>query len=195
MTHDKDEDLDIYLISPDGTRVELSTDNGGTNDNYIDTVFDDEASTPITAGTAPFTGTFQPEGSLADFNGLASLGAWTLEITDDSDLYGGTLTSWEIEICGTTTAGIFDNTVDASDLIIKTLGDNQFEISLVNEAYTENLLFEVFNVFGQKIVHHVIENKAGAYTYPLDMSYNSSGVYIIRLGNENMGKVKRLIVE
>ncbi len=195
LNHTYDGDLDIYLEGPDGTRVELSTDNGGTGENFIDTVFDDDAATSIETGTAPFTGSFQPEGSLADFDGMSSMGDWTLEITDDAGGDGGTLNSWSLEICNTTSAGIFDNTVDASDLIVKTLGDNIFDISLTTEEYTENLLFEVFNVFGQKIVHHVIENNAGAYTYPLDMSYTSPGVYIIRLGNENMGKVKRLIVE
>ena len=33
-THTWDEDLDIYLIAPDGTSVELSTYNGSNGDNY-----------------------------------------------------------------------------------------------------------------------------------------------------------------
>ncbi len=53
-------------MHPDATMVELSTDNGSTGDNYTNTVFDDEASTAITAGTAPFTGSYRPEGSLSD---------------------------------------------------------------------------------------------------------------------------------
>ena len=43
LTHTWDSDLDIFLDHPDGTRVEVSTDNGGSGDNYINTVFDDEA--------------------------------------------------------------------------------------------------------------------------------------------------------
>jgi hypothetical protein len=132
---------------------------------------------------------------LSDFNGLSSLGIWTLEITDDSDLFSGNLTSVRVDICGTSTAGIYDNLTDASDLIVKTLGDNLFEISLTTEEYSENLLFEVYDIFGKKIVHHIIEKNNGSYTYPLDMSYTASGVYIIRMGNDSMGKVKRLIVE
>jgi len=195
LNHTYDGDLDLYLEGPDGTRVELSTGNGSSGNDYIDTVFDDEAATSIESGSPPFTGSFQPEGNLSDFDGLSSLGDWTLEITDNANQDGGTLNSWSLEICTSAGVGVYDNVTDSSDLMVKTLGDNHFEVSLTTENYTENLLFEVYNIFGQKMVHHVIENKNGAYTYPLDMSYTASGVYIIRMGNENMGKVKRVIVE
>ena len=195
LNHTWNSDLDIFLTGPDGTVVELSTDNGDSSDNYIDTVFDDDAATPITDGDGPFTGSFQPEGSLSDFNGLSSLGDWTLEITDDAAGDDGDFNSWSLEICNTTTVGIYDNIIDSSDLIINTLEDNHFDISLTTEVYAERLTFKVFNILGQEIVHHVIEKQNGSYSYPLDMSYVSSGVYIIRLGNESFVKVKKIIVE
>ena len=90
-THTWDEDLDIYLIAPDGTSVELSTDNGSNGDNYgsscaARTIFDDDAASSITSGTAPFVGTFKPEGLLAALkgkSGIAVNGTWTLRIIDD----------------------------------------------------------------------------------------------------------------
>ena len=69
-------DLDIYLVSPAGTVIELSTDNGGSGDNYTDTVFDDNAATLITLGTAPFTGSFRPEQLLSTLNGQSGNGVW-----------------------------------------------------------------------------------------------------------------------
>ena len=60
INHEWDEDLDVFLIAPDGTRTELFTDVGGMGVNFTNTVLDDEATTPITAGTAPFTGTYPP---------------------------------------------------------------------------------------------------------------------------------------
>jgi subtilisin-like proprotein convertase family protein len=98
LTHTFDGDLDIFLISPDNTVVELSTDNGSTGDNYTNTVFDDEAGTLITAGAAPFTGSFQPEGFLSDFDGENALGLWTLRIIDDTGADVGTLFSWSLTI-------------------------------------------------------------------------------------------------
>ena len=100
ITHPNDADLDIYIRHPDTTQVELSTDNGGTGDNYIDTVLDDEAATPITSGSAPFTGRFRPEGSLATLDGKAVNGTWTLRVSDDTKNNVGTLVSWSLYICG-----------------------------------------------------------------------------------------------
>jgi len=56
LTHTWDSDIDMYLIGPNGVPLELSTDNGGSSDNYIGTIFDDQAELSITQGSAPFTG-------------------------------------------------------------------------------------------------------------------------------------------
>ena len=96
ITHTYDGDLDIYLIAPDNTRVELSTDNGSSGDNYTNTIFDDEATTSITSGSAPFTGSFKPEGTLSTLDGKNAQGVWKLEVTDDSSGDTGTLNSWSI---------------------------------------------------------------------------------------------------
>lgn len=84
ITHSWDSDLDISLLAPDGiTSLDLSVNNGGSGDNYTNTVFQDGGA-DITAGTAPFTGTFQPEGGTfaAAFAGQNVNGNWTLQICD-----------------------------------------------------------------------------------------------------------------
>lgn len=85
IDHTFDGDLDIFLHAPDGTIVELSTDNGGTGDNYTNTCFDMSAGTNVTSGSAPFTGSFIPEGNLNDFStGNSANGTWQICITDDA---------------------------------------------------------------------------------------------------------------
>lgn len=98
ISHTYDEDLDIFLISPSGAKLELSTDNGGSSDDYQGTIFDDEAAVSITAGTAPFTGSFRPEGTLASLDGSSANGTWTLQVTDDVSSDGGSLTAWGLTI-------------------------------------------------------------------------------------------------
>lgn len=85
-------DLDMFLVAPDGSAVELSTDNGTGGDNYGSgtndcsgtfTVFDDSAATLITAGVPPYAGAFRPEQPLAALNGKSTKGTWKLRVTDD----------------------------------------------------------------------------------------------------------------
>ena len=47
ITHTRDEDLDVFLIGPDRTRVELFTDVGGTGDNFTSTTLDDRTDLKI----------------------------------------------------------------------------------------------------------------------------------------------------
>jgi len=98
VTHAYDEHVDLFLIAPGGPR-ELSTDNGGTGDNYTHTVFVDSAETAITAGAAPFTGAFRPEEPLAPLAGSPLGGAWTLRATDDTAGVAGTIAGFQLVIC------------------------------------------------------------------------------------------------
>lgn len=98
ITHSWDSDLDIFLIAPDGTSIELTTDNGGSANNYSGTLFDDEAATLVTSGVAPFAGSYQPEGLLSDLDGAVADGTWVLEITDDSTIEAGILNTWSLTI-------------------------------------------------------------------------------------------------
>jgi len=112
ITHPFDSDLtNISLISPDGTSVLLSSANGGGSANYGSgitpdasrTTFDDAAGTAITAGTAPFVGTFRPQSPLSAFigNGTPN-GNWHLHIADGFGGSVGTLRAWSLFLTGDT---------------------------------------------------------------------------------------------
>ena len=113
LTHTWSDDLDVFLIGPDGTTVELATDVCGLDDDW-DVTFDDEAAIGVaaacTGGVPTLTGSVQPEGSLADFNGSAANGTWTLMITDDTGGDGGTLGAVSIAIT-TEQAGAYEPVV------------------------------------------------------------------------------------
>lgn len=197
LTHTFTGDLDIFLEGPDGTIVELSTDNGGSGDNMINTTFDDDAADPITGGTAPFTGSFRPEGSLSDFNGLQSAGDWTLRITDDANQDGGQLQDWTLQICSDELFDIVTpGFTDGSELIIINQGNDQYQLQLLTTQVTERLELTVMNMLGQTLLSRRVDNESGnGYEYNLDMSYVASGIYIVRLGNKDFGSIKRIIVQ
>jgi autotransporter-associated beta strand protein len=111
LTHAYDSDLtNISLVSPDGTTVLLSSANGGSGQNYGSgltpqsnrTTFDDAAGSSITAGAAPFVGTFRPQSPLSAFAGNATPnGNWHLHIADGFGGSLGTLRGWSLFLYGT----------------------------------------------------------------------------------------------
>jgi len=128
-------DLDIFLIGPDATRVELTTDSGGSGNDFVDTIFDDEATVSITSGSAPFTGRYQPEGDLSTLDGIPANGDWTLEVTDDAGGDTGQLTSWDLILtfeaqqCGPVAAfQLHQLEVDACSTGTAGLGNNRWEV-------------------------------------------------------------------
>ena len=98
IAHTYVEDLTAVLVGPDGTRVTLFNRVGGAGHNFTNTTLDDAATTSITAGTAPFTGTFKPQQLLAAFNNKSANGNWTLEVTDNFPGDTGNIFAWSINI-------------------------------------------------------------------------------------------------
>ncbi len=196
ITHTWVSDLDIRLIAPDGiTEVTLASGVGGSGDDFAGTTFDDEAATLIGDGDAPFSGTFQPDGNLSDFNGMSTMGDWTLSITDNFDGDGGTLNSWSIQYCGNTNLSIDENEL-GGELQVIHLGDDQYDIILPMGTLSDQMNFRVFNLLGQVLLDSSLEPVEGVgYRYRLDMSYAASGIYVIEVTNGDSESVKRFIVE
>lgn len=188
-------DLEVKLIAPDGVaEIILFEDIGNNGDNFTNTVLDDDASTLISDGEAPFTGSYRPTGSLSDFNGLLSGGDWTLYINDDADGDGGTLLDWSIQICTEASLSVSDNKLDGEFKILNK-GNNQFEVTLANTSSFNDLDLNVYNMVGQKLLWKTIKNTSGFYSYIIDMSRASTGVYLVRLGNNSNATIRRIVVE
>ncbi|MGB1216230.1 MAG: proprotein convertase P-domain-containing protein [Saprospiraceae bacterium] len=91
INHTFTADLEITLISPSGTSVDLFFDNCGGNDN-INIGFDDEGATLVCA--VPTTGIYIPDNALSAFDGETLDGTWTLSVADDATGDQGTLLQW-----------------------------------------------------------------------------------------------------
>ena len=107
LNHTFDGDVEMRLVHPDGTIVLLSDNRGGSGANFgtgpndcsgTPTVFDDQAATTIATGTAPFAGSFRPEGMLSTLNGKPSNGTWILRVLDNAAVDTGTVGCVTLEI-------------------------------------------------------------------------------------------------
>jgi subtilisin-like proprotein convertase family protein len=180
ITHPWVSDLTATLIAPDGTRGLLFHSPYGayTDGNFTDTVLDDDAFTPIdnsSGATAPFTGTFQPDGSLADFNGLDASGTWTLEIEDDGPRDTGTLNSWAIEMVSyepepnvsPIAQDDSDTTNEDTDVIISVL---------VNDSDDDGDPIDISSV-SDPANGAAVDNGEGTITYTPDQDFNGQDTF------------------
>ncbi len=102
------DDLSLFLISPGGQFLELSSNNGSNCDNYNQVCFSPTATTPIDYLSiwppcasnieAPFSGgAFQPEGVWEDLYGdFPTNGTWQLLMVDRQAGFNGALLDWTI---------------------------------------------------------------------------------------------------
>lgn len=91
-------DLDIWLIAPDNTAIQLITAVGYDQDGFIGTCLSNIAEVWIAFGNAAYNGTFRPIGNLGRANnGQDPNGIWKLRI-EDTDPYAddGSVISWSL---------------------------------------------------------------------------------------------------
>ncbi|MFC1792363.1 fasciclin domain-containing protein, partial [Planctomycetota bacterium] len=135
ISHSKNNaDLNVYLIGPDGTQVELFTDVGVWDKGFKNTILDDEAGTSIKNGSGSFMGIRK----YLFFYGK-------LKIKDDWNSGTGTLNSWRLVI---ESPNIISWTpaddIASQDLYIS---DNFDDVSNSNDAaYQGNLAADVSGI-------------------------------------------------
>lgn len=192
INHTWNGDLIISLISPDNTSVLLSNRRGGSSDDYINTIFDQEAVNQIASGTGPFTGAFIPDGNLAALYGTQSAGTWTLEVRDVAAGDGGTINAFELDICGVPTLSVGDYSL--SDFSIYPNPNNgTFNIKM-KATNSEKINVSIYDMRGRQ----VYKNRFDAYSQfgnVIDLGNVGSGVYLVNINDGLQTITKKIIVE
>ena len=94
------------------------------------------------------------------------------------------------------TSAINEEILKNSTMLIKTLGDKQYDISL-KTAYSGPLSIAIYNAEGKILAFNNLRKSGKSYNYHLDMSYAASGVYIIKMstGSTNVFKTEKIIIK
>ncbi len=114
ITHTWDSDLTLFLKAPNGQVLNLVNSEGGSGDNFTNTIVSSAGGLTFAASAPPFTNTYiadanggaaAPPGmtqTTATFAGLyagnALNGTWTFGARDNAGLDVGTLLNWEMTI-------------------------------------------------------------------------------------------------
>jgi hypothetical protein len=121
FSHEVPDDVDVLLVAPDGTKVQVFSDAGGSNTvGSLDLTLDQDAATSLPDSNALTTGVFKPanydpsgdtfaadapagpyDTSLDAFDGKDPNGIWKLYVMDDGTASGtGSINDWSLTIAG-----------------------------------------------------------------------------------------------
>lgn len=162
LDHKAAGDVILQLQSPSGTVVNLSTENGNLANDYIQTCFTASATTPITAGSPPFTGDFLPEESFSVFDGENITGNWRLLVSDASNGFSGTLQDWTITFA--IENGLSYNWAPSPDLSCTICPEPEVNPSSLPATYT----VEITDDFGCTLLDTIVINEAFGFG-PVDV--------------------------
>ncbi|TRO64476.1 T9SS type A sorting domain-containing protein [Christiangramia sabulilitoris] len=105
----------------------------------------------------------------------------------------GTTHDYSVNIIDST-LNVKDFIINEAELVVVSSGDSQYR-AIMQTSFEEPLRITVYNVLGQKMIENQIVNNGDAYVYAFDMSYAAPGLYLVRVGTRDIGKVKRIIVK
>ncbi len=115
ITSTYDANLNIYVDPPGtGSNYTLSSGNGSSGDNYSNTCFSPFATTSVESATAPFAGTYVPEGCFWSDNLTATNGSWQVCVQGNGTGSNIDLTTANLTFSQGTASGY----LEAADLCI-----------------------------------------------------------------------------
>jgi hypothetical protein len=91
--------------------------------------------------------------------------------------------------------GLEENILGENDLILNYLSGNQFLMTFQSDVFNEPLIVTVHDIQGRNVIQNWVYPSSGVYQYDFDMSYAAKGAYLLRLGNDESGKVIRFVVQ
>ncbi len=197
LIHTYDGDVSFSIKSPSGQEVLLSSNHGGSGQNYINTLFDNSAAVAIAGGTAPFTGTFKPDNPMTVYNGQDMYGAWILKVNDNAGSDTGRVERYCLQMQYTTLIGIADLSVPRK-FELRQNYPNPFNPATVIKFSIPKSSFvkiTVFDILGREISRPVNDMKpAGNYEVSFDGTNFASGIYFYRIEAGSFVEVKKMIL-
>ncbi|TDU43282.1 putative secreted protein (Por secretion system target) [Gelidibacter sediminis] len=192
IQHDWVRDLKLVLVSPEGTSIILTNNNGLPEaKNYTNTVFDQQATDSITNGTAPFTGSYIPEENLSQLNGEMSGGQWKLNVIDLFDTDGGQFIEFTLQLCLSRPLAIEDKEFVGFGLFPNP-SKGEFTVKLQSSS-GEAVEIDVYDIRGRKVFEKRYFNTTN-FRETIRLDNAQSGMYLMTITDGLRKATKKILV-
>jgi subtilisin-like proprotein convertase family protein len=190
VTHARFSDLEIQIVSPSGTVVQLFNKGCSGTDSTLSLQYDDSG---IELDCAKTTAQIVlPVDALAAFNGENPGGNWTLRVRDAVTGRFGTMNSASINICSQTfTLGV-KKPDDVAFVLYPNPNKGSFTVQFTTESKTGVQVF-VHNVLGKRIYSNTFESTPN-FKQDIQLSDAAAGMYFVTVIDGDQRTVKKIII-
>lgn len=164
LQHAAVEELHCYIISPSGTRVELTSVMSCSGADFAGTTFNNTAATSITLATPPRSGAFRPTGNLGRFNtNVSGNGTWHLVIKDFIlGANAGTLVDWKLKFSWSPAKPVYLSSSNLPLVFINTPNGQRLDgnpmlvdMGIVDNGGNRNYINDAWNGYSGKAKCHI----------------------------------------
>ncbi|WP_264535476.1 reprolysin-like metallopeptidase [Flavobacterium sp. N1736] len=190
VTHANFSDLEIQIVSPSGTAVQLFYRGCTGTDSTLSLQFDDSGAALDCAKTT--TQIVFPTSVLGAFNGENPQGTWSLKVRDDVTGSFGTVNSASINICSqnyTLGTSEFDKAVF---VLYPNPNKGNFTIQFESDS-TKKIAVFVHDILGKSVYSNSFEATSN-FNQNIQLQNVSAGIYFVTVIEGDKRTVKKIIV-
>lgn len=191
FTHSYLSDIQIELVSPQGTTVKLFDRSCGNTDGSLMLNYDDLGGTLVCGTTtAQMVSPFE---SLAAFNGQNPQGVWTLRVRDAFKGDTGTLDSASITIC-TQTYTLATPDFEINDFVVyPNPNKGNFNVQFTSTS-SNGVKVIVHDVLGRKLFENEFANKS-SFNENIHLKNAQPGFYLLTVIDGERKEIRKIIIE
>jgi len=193
ITHTNISDLEIKLISPQGTEVILNQ-SGTCNGNYqnIQVVYDDNSENFLDCKPTPpaIRDDMKPFETMSVFNGENAQGNWTLQVYDPVAGNGGSLNMWALEVC----EEVLEINEQNFELFKVWPNPSNGQINVQLSA-GKRINLRLLDMSGREVFHRIYNNAGNTFTKNVILGHLKKGIYLLQVNSENKSGVKRIVIK
>lgn len=190
VTHARLSDLEIQMVSPQGTVVRLFNRNCGSTNSTLSMQFDDAGAALDCNKTTEQT--VMPVDLLNAFNGENPQGTWTLRVRDAVTGMFGTLNSASINICGQTYTLDIPDFENIDFALYPNPNKGSFAIQFESKSST-GVKVLIHNILGKKVYENTFEITSN-FNQNIQLQNIAAGVYLVTVIDGDRRTVKKIIV-
>jgi subtilisin-like proprotein convertase family protein len=191
FTHTFPRDVEMEIVSPQGTTVKLFDRGCGGTESALDLIYDDSGTDLVCSTTTLQTVT--PAQALSAFNGENPSGKWTFRIRDAEAGDSGTVNSASVDIC-TQTYTLSAEDFKISDFVMyPNPNKGIFSIQFTSQS-TIGVKVLVYDLLGRKLFEKEYENK-GKFNETIQLKNIQTGLYLLTVIDGKRKEVKKIVIE